>query len=207
MAEMTISPGQLSFLNTRDNRFWADKLELLTASLAFNEDSFFLSYFGLLDMNTSNPGNILVSSFIRDIYIGYKRYVVGLDQYGENGLVRFGAGLAYDVNEGWRFSILPFLESGISGVPATDSSNDFFFIARLGLTVRMFIRFSPIIRIKTYFHQPILTYKTFISQRGSASLVFFDYYSFVSAIHYQTFRIKNNSAFHHSVGLSVSRLF
>ena len=206
-AEMTISPGQLSFLNTRDNHFWADKLELFTTSLAFDDYSFFLSSFSLLDMNTSNPGGILVSSFVRDIYVGYKRYVIGLDKYGDNGLVRFGAGLAYDINEDWRFSILPFLESGISSVHTTDNSSDFFFIARLGLTARVFIRFSPIIRIKAEFHQPILTYKTFINQRGSASLVFFDYHSFVSAIHYQTFRIKDNSAFHHSVGLSVSRLF
>ena len=57
LANLTISPGQLSFLNTTKNdRFWADKLELFTTSLAFNERSFFLSSLSIIDMNTSNPG-------------------------------------------------------------------------------------------------------------------------------------------------------
>lgn len=208
LANLTISPGQLSFLNTiKNDRFWADKLELFTISLAFNERSFFLSSFSIIDMNTSNPGNIVTSSFVRDVYIGYEKYTNGLDKYWENGLVRMGVGLSHDVNEGWRFSILPILESGVSRFYSTENTNNFSFTARLGLTTRMFIRFSSAVRLKAEFYQPILTYKAFISQKGSASIVFFDYYSFVSALHYQTFRTKENSTFHHSFGLSLSRLF
>ena len=208
MAHLTISPGQTSFLNTEtSSRFWADKLELLTTSLAFNQSSFFLSSFSLVDMNTSNPGNIVTSSFVRDIYIGYKRHNAEQDQYWENALVRVGGGLSYDFTEGWRFSILPFVETGLSGNQSKENLNNYFFTARLGLTARVFVRFSSALRLKAELHQPVLTHRAFISQKGSASFVFFDYYSFVSAIHYQTFRIKEDSVFHHSVGLSLSRLF
>ncbi len=204
---LKLSPGYWNFLNSINNNFWADHIELLSIEMSFDKHYVFLSSFSILDMNTSHPGNLVESSFVRDIYAGWRRHTVSLKQYWDEGLIRLGIGLSDDLGEGLRFSLLPFLELGVNRSWTEKDLNSISGLARLGLTARMFIRFSDVARFKAEFHQPLLTYGGFINQKSAVSIVVFDYYSFVSSLQYQSFSIKGHEGFNHFFGMSLSRLF
>ncbi len=204
---LRLTPGYWNFLNSTNNPFWADHIELLSTEISFDTHSAFLSFFSILDMNTSHPGNLIESSFVRDIYLGWRRHIVSSKQYWEEGLIRLGMGWSDDLGEGLRFSLLPFLELGVNGSWIAEGLNSISFLARLGLTARMFIRFSSAMRFKAEFHQPLLTYRALINQKGAVNMVVFDYYSFVFSLQYQSFSIKGQKGFNHFFGMSLSRLF
>lgn len=198
---LTIAPAQLRFLSASNNAVWTDKLEIMAISLTFKTKKIFLSGVDLLNFSMSSSEHVLKFPFLKDIYLGYQRYLIGYDE--QQFLARLGFGVSYKLTDYWKISILSFLETGFFGF---ENSKKVLF-ARIGLAGRMFIKYSSWLRSKIEF-RPIITQNDFIYQIGNAQIIFYDYKSFVVAFEYSGFHlIKANNLLVHQMGLSLTYLF
>ena len=198
---LTASLAQVRFLNALDDPFWADRFEFMTFGFTFIPNRFFLSKFNIIDINTSTSGHVLKFPFVRDIYLGYQRYAIDSEQYWSESLARIGTGLAHNLHDHWKLSILFFLESGMS---ANRQRN--YFLARFGLGAVMSVRLLSWLRAKIEVRQ-MAGYNSLIGQIGKGQLVFLDKRPFVGALEYLFFSTVKDRKFHHSLGFSLSYLF
>lgn len=200
---LTISPAQIRFLGSIDNRFWADHFEVMTLGVTFSTKYFFLSQFDILDISTNTSEDIMKIPFAKDFYLGYQKYSLRLGATWEHWLTRLGGGLTYNFTDYWKISFLTFLQTGV----VKDSTERRFSLGA-GLAGRMFVRFSNWFRIKLEVRQLMVGYQNFfINSVGNAQLIFYDRKPFVASAEYSAFYARKDLKWYDSLGLSLSYLF
>ena len=200
---LAISPAQIRFLSSIDNRFWADHFEVATLGFTFSTQYFFLSQFNLLDISTNTSEDIMKIPFAKDLYLGYQKYSLGLGSTWEHWLARLGAGLTYSFTDHWKVSLLSFLQVGV----VQDLAERHFALGT-GLAGRMFMRFSSWLRIKLEIRQLMLGHQNFfINSIGNAQFIFYDRKPFVASAEYSAFYVRKDLKWYNSLGVSLSYLF
>ena len=209
----SVSPAEMRFISALNDSFLADHLEVMTLSIALKSKKVFLSELKLFDMQANSSSRILKPPFVRDIYLGYKKYLLHQDQSLELYSARAGHGYSYNLTDKVKLSALLFLEFGITeDVVSITSKNRLSFVDNkhlffgVGGAGRIVVYMLQSMRMKAEYRYTIGK-NSKISSQGNMQFVFYDRSPFVGSIEYLFFHTVHDKHFYNSLGLSLSWLF